>query len=310
MTRRCPLLGVALIALLGCRGANAQEVDLEVLIDQCRHDVAEAAQVNDTEVQVTRVEAVVWSDGSLGYPEPGMDYIQMLIPGYRVTLQADGRTYEYHTDEGRRVVWRAEGGKGPAQVIGLVELPGTVVPPESSRPGILYLEPVPDEPNLNCRLRHMGTGGQETVTHLDRCTDFVVTPRGWLLAKERTSRSTHELVLMPTFAQGRVVADAFDFAALTFSQTDSRYAVLVRGTVGQPWVLHLGTPEDEAPEPLEWAPTVQRGDLAHLSLAGDILLLTVPDSDDEAPRNLVLDLQAQKLLAEFRSPAAALAPGP
>jgi hypothetical protein len=41
-------------------------------------------------------EAVTWSDGSLGCPEPGMLYTQALVPGYRIVVTAAGQQYEYH----------------------------------------------------------------------------------------------------------------------------------------------------------------------------------------------------------------------
>jgi hypothetical protein len=102
MTTRWLIALTAVALVLGCRGGNSQPDDLASLVKQCKSDVAKAANVNEAEVQVTRVEAVVWRDGSLGYPEPGMDYIQMLVEGYRITLQAGGKTYDYHTDKGKR----------------------------------------------------------------------------------------------------------------------------------------------------------------------------------------------------------------
>lgn len=41
-------------------------------------------------------EQVTWSDGSLGCPQPGMAYTQALVPGYRIVLQVDGETLNYH----------------------------------------------------------------------------------------------------------------------------------------------------------------------------------------------------------------------
>ncbi len=49
-------------------------------------------------------EAVDWRDSSLGCPEPGKSYLQVITPGYRVVLQADGQTYEYHTNREDRAV--------------------------------------------------------------------------------------------------------------------------------------------------------------------------------------------------------------
>jgi hypothetical protein len=47
---------------------------------------------------------VDWSDTSLGCPEPGMMYAQVITPGFLVMIEAEGQQYEYHTDESRFVV--------------------------------------------------------------------------------------------------------------------------------------------------------------------------------------------------------------
>lgn len=54
--------------------------------------------LSEAEITVQSVEPVEWPDTSLGCPQPGMMYAQMITPGYRVLLEADGKTYEYHTD--------------------------------------------------------------------------------------------------------------------------------------------------------------------------------------------------------------------
>ena len=47
-------------------------------------------------ITIVVAEAVTWSDGSLGCPEPGMLYTQALVPGYRIVAEAGGQRYEYH----------------------------------------------------------------------------------------------------------------------------------------------------------------------------------------------------------------------
>jgi hypothetical protein len=51
-------------------------------------------------ITVLSVEAVEWGDASLGCPEPGMMYAQVVTPGYRIVLEAGGQTYEYHASTG------------------------------------------------------------------------------------------------------------------------------------------------------------------------------------------------------------------
>jgi hypothetical protein len=62
-------------------------------------DAADRAGVERDEVDITTAEAVTWSDGSLGCPEPGMMYTQALVPGYRVVVQAGGEEMSFHASD-------------------------------------------------------------------------------------------------------------------------------------------------------------------------------------------------------------------
>jgi hypothetical protein len=71
------------------------EVPAEVL-EAIVADAADRAGVEPQDVEITIAEAVTWSDGSLGCPEPGMMYTQALVPGYRVVVEAGGETLNFH----------------------------------------------------------------------------------------------------------------------------------------------------------------------------------------------------------------------
>lgn len=66
-------------------------------------DVVEAAiqqAAEDTEFDTESLEAVsarqvVWSDGSLGCPQEGQSYVQVLTDGYWVTLDSPGGELDY-----------------------------------------------------------------------------------------------------------------------------------------------------------------------------------------------------------------------
>lgn len=53
---------------------------------------------------VVQAEAVVWPDGALGCPQPGDVYTQAPVEGYRIVLEANGRTYHYHAAENGYVI--------------------------------------------------------------------------------------------------------------------------------------------------------------------------------------------------------------
>lgn len=66
--------------------------------------VADAATRFGVQAQVVAVERVTWRDGSLGCPQPDMAYTQALVPGWRLTLAAGEKRFDYHASERGRVV--------------------------------------------------------------------------------------------------------------------------------------------------------------------------------------------------------------
>jgi hypothetical protein len=82
----------------------------EQVIRLAQKDLAQRLSLAPEAIRLVSVEAVEWSDASLGCPQPGMMYAQVITPGFRVTLEAEGERYDYHTDTGRLVVLCGEDG--------------------------------------------------------------------------------------------------------------------------------------------------------------------------------------------------------
>jgi len=61
-------------------------------------DLARRAQVKHDAITVVSATEQQWSDSAMGCPQPGQMYAQMIVPGYRVVLQANGERYAYHSD--------------------------------------------------------------------------------------------------------------------------------------------------------------------------------------------------------------------
>lgn len=78
----------------------------EELVDTAKKMLAEmsAVQVMANEIQVASLEPVEWRDTSLGCPQEGMAYAQVITPGYMIVLEAGGQTYEFHTNTTDQVV--------------------------------------------------------------------------------------------------------------------------------------------------------------------------------------------------------------
>ena len=69
---------------------------VEAAVNAALADAAKRTGLKRTDLKVLSAEAVTWSDGSLGCPQPGMMYTQALVPGYRVLIRAGGQDLDYH----------------------------------------------------------------------------------------------------------------------------------------------------------------------------------------------------------------------
>lgn len=96
---------------------GSTEVDdmSEPMVELSKQALARELNIKPEEIAVVGVTATEWNDGSLGCPKPDMMYLQVITPGYQIVLEAQGQTYNYHTDTRSQVVRCDEGGGvGPA----------------------------------------------------------------------------------------------------------------------------------------------------------------------------------------------------
>jgi hypothetical protein len=96
--------GVIGILLLGLVMAATEDKERDAAVSLARKALCGKLGVNADVVQVDKVEPVDWPDASLGCPEKGMMYAQMITPGYKVSLKVDAKTYPVHVGAGRAVV--------------------------------------------------------------------------------------------------------------------------------------------------------------------------------------------------------------
>jgi len=74
------------------------------LVALAKADLAQRLNVGPNEIAVQSVEPVEFPDASLGVPELGKLYAQVITPGYVIRLVVDDAVYEYH-GSGDRVVF-------------------------------------------------------------------------------------------------------------------------------------------------------------------------------------------------------------
>ena len=67
-------------------------------------DLAKQTSLPADQITLVSIEATDWSDTSLGCPQEGMMYAQVITPGYLIVLAAQDQQYEYHTDQAANVV--------------------------------------------------------------------------------------------------------------------------------------------------------------------------------------------------------------
>jgi hypothetical protein len=77
---------------------EAFPTELTGIIGLAADDLAAQLGIDSSAIKVVLVEEVVWSDASLGCPQPGMSYAQVLTDGMRIVLEAAGELYDYRTN--------------------------------------------------------------------------------------------------------------------------------------------------------------------------------------------------------------------
>ncbi len=74
--------------------------NLTALQQQAREVLAKRLSAPAGELALVSDESVQWADSSLGCPEAGMMYAQVITPGHRITFGYQGDQYEVHTSDG------------------------------------------------------------------------------------------------------------------------------------------------------------------------------------------------------------------
>ena len=72
---------------------------LKDIADQAISVLAEYLQIENAEIAILSIKAVTWSDSSLGCSQPGINYLQVLTPGYHVLLSAHDQYYSYNANK-------------------------------------------------------------------------------------------------------------------------------------------------------------------------------------------------------------------
>jgi len=90
---------------------------LASITDAVLADAAQRTGLERARLKVESALAVTWADGSLGCPEPGMNYTMALVPGYRIKVRAGAKVLDYHASRRGYFVLCPDGrSKDPAEL--------------------------------------------------------------------------------------------------------------------------------------------------------------------------------------------------
>lgn len=78
---------------------------LQNLIEKAKTDLAQRLAVPVNEILLLQAESVTWPDASLGCPQEGMLYAQVLTPGYLIRFQYGNQVFEYHAGTSTSIVY-------------------------------------------------------------------------------------------------------------------------------------------------------------------------------------------------------------
>lgn len=78
-------------------GSGEIDPGLQPFIDDAVGQLAGRLSISASAVIVQSAKLVQWSDSSIGCPEPGMQYLQVLTDGSAIELIADGIRYWFHS---------------------------------------------------------------------------------------------------------------------------------------------------------------------------------------------------------------------
>jgi len=229
------------------------------IVAACKADLAKRLAIKVDAIQQLEKQAVTWPDASLGMPEIDMMYAQVETPGWKIVLEARNSQYLY-TASAKTFKY------------------GGPVPIWSA--SLLYLQPAPDEPNLNGDLYQCSLLGTNNLRLATGVTDYYPQADGFVLFTRRTSRSSHELLLVNAKnpEETTTLHAAFAFGEAALCAATGEWAAYVRPRVGAGWIILVSGPDDDEPRTLPLPDGVAPGQIAW---SGDTLMILGKRGDNQ-----------------------------
>lgn len=231
-------------------------------IARCKADLAQRCTLQTKEITVVETRATTWPDAALGMPEMDKMYAQVQTPGWKIILEARHAQYLY-TASAKAIKYG-----GPVAIW------------SSS---MLYIQPVPDEPNLNGDLYQCSLLGTNCRRLVSGVSAYYPQADGVVLFTRRTSRSSFDLLMInaqtPEKTDKLYAAFAVGEAAMNAAQ--DTWAAYIRPGLGATWQIIVGriSQDNAKPQTLPLPDGVQPGQIAW---SGDRLMILVKQGESTA----------------------------
>ncbi|MBP6962780.1 MAG: hypothetical protein KBC96_00065 [Armatimonadetes bacterium] len=217
------------------------------IVGKCKADLAKRLELKAQDINAIETTPITWPDASLGIPEPGKMYAQVLTPGYRIILEARGVHYLYTASEktfkygNQKASWYCS---------------------------VLYLKLKPNDANLNGDLYQCSVTGTNRTLVASEVSDYYPQDKGAVLFTRRTSRSGFDLFYVKTNDESKPVLlqSAFAFGDAAVSADGKQWAAFIRSGVASGWKVAVGNtgktgtgkqdlflPEGIKPEQIAWS---------------------------------------------------------
>ena len=80
------------------QGQTGEPADPDSAVQAAKTLLAQQLGITESEITLASLEAVDWPNSCLGIDVPGRMCAQVITPGFRVVLEAEGKQYAFHTD--------------------------------------------------------------------------------------------------------------------------------------------------------------------------------------------------------------------
>lgn len=80
-------------------GSTENELPVEPAAASARKDLANKLSVDEKSIVIMQITDTTWNDGCLGLGGPAEICLQALVPGFKVEMLVQGKTYIYRTDK-------------------------------------------------------------------------------------------------------------------------------------------------------------------------------------------------------------------